>query len=63
MDLNVKMKENYFGIIETIIADFIILIVFFLSFEGKIQFLNLNIHPFIVVVAVVALRYGNLIGL
>ncbi|TYB31089.1 MAG: hypothetical protein FXF47_05905 [Candidatus Mcinerneyibacterium aminivorans] len=58
-----KMKENYYGIVETIIADFLILVIFFLSYSGRIQFLNLNIHPFIIVVAVVALRYGNIIGL
>lgn len=56
-------KKLRYCLIETIIIDFIIFIIFYRLSPVKDNFLTLNLHPLLIVTSMMALRYGNYLGL
>ncbi len=56
-------KKTYYGFFETLVGVFVIFYFFYLSTPMKMSFLNLNIHPFLIIVAIISIRYGNIMGL
>lgn len=61
--LTLFFKKFKYAFIENILIDGLIFIVFFQMNPLKENFLNMNIHPLLIVVSLTALRYGNYIGL
>src|SRR6056297_3962017 len=56
-------KKTYYGFFETLVGVFVIFYFFYLSTPMKMIFLNLNIHPFFIIVSIISIIYGNIMGL
>ncbi|WFD11122.1 GAF domain-containing protein [Tepidibacter hydrothermalis] len=55
-------KKLKFCLIENILLNGIIFFIFFHMNPTKDNFINMNIHPLVIVVVAMALRYGNYLG-
>lgn len=58
-----KYKRFVYSLFENIVLNLIIFYVFFYINPIKENYLSMNIHPLVIVVTAMALRYGNYIGL
>lgn len=56
-------KKLKYALVETILIDILIFLIFFQMNPLKENFLFMNIHPLLIVVSLIALRYGNYIGI
>lgn len=56
------MKKNLQILVETIVLNAIIFTVFFVLNPQKTQFLEMNIHPFLIITTFVGIRYGSYFG-
>lgn len=58
-----KYKRFVYSLFENVVLNLIIFYVFFCTNPIKENYLSMNIHPLVIVVTAMALRYGNYIGL
>lgn len=56
-------KKAFYGITESIVLMALMYYIFFMINPLKENFLSMNIHPFLIVVVMISLRYGNYLGL
>lgn len=56
------LKKTIYCLVENFIFNTAIFFVFFMHNPLRENFINMNIHPLLIVVALMALRYGNYLG-
>jgi len=61
--MNLFSKKLKYAFIETILIDAMIFLIFFQMNPLKENFIYMNIHPLLIVVCLISLRYGNYIGI
>ncbi|MBM7624817.1 GAF domain-containing protein [Sporohalobacter salinus] len=58
-----NFRRFKYSAIETLILNLIIFGIYFMFNPAREEFLTLNVHPLLIVTAVISLRYGNYLGL